>query len=76
MFNVPGASAWFPAGLYNWYPIGDDNLKKANPDGVIVPDDFDPKFFPRALKFTFTLYDSKGIIKGGREFTHIVYIGD
>ena len=30
----------------------------------------------RALKFTFTLYDSKGIIKGGRVFTHIVYLGD
>jgi prepilin-type N-terminal cleavage/methylation domain-containing protein len=30
----------------------------------------------RALKFTFTLYDSKGVIKEGREFTHIVYIGD
>ncbi|MHC4088558.1 MAG: prepilin-type N-terminal cleavage/methylation domain-containing protein [Planctomycetota bacterium] len=30
----------------------------------------------RALKFTFTLYDSKGIIKGGRTFTHIVYLGD
>ena len=26
----------------------------------------------RALKFTFTLYDSKGIIKEGRTFTHIV----
>ena len=30
----------------------------------------------RALKFTFTLYDSKGIIKNGRTFTHIVYLGD
>lgn len=30
----------------------------------------------RALKFTFTLYDSKGVIKGGRTFTHIVYLGD
>jgi prepilin-type N-terminal cleavage/methylation domain-containing protein len=30
----------------------------------------------RALKFTFTLYDSKGIIKEGRTFTHIVYLGD
>jgi len=29
----------------------------------------------RALKFTFTLYDSKGILKGGRRFEHIVYIG-
>lgn len=28
----------------------------------------------RALKFTFTLYDSKGIIKQGRTFTHIVYL--
>ncbi len=31
-------------------------------------------FFPRALKFTFRIYDSKGIIKGGRTFTHIVYL--
>jgi hypothetical protein len=30
----------------------------------------------RALKFTFTLYDSRGIIPEGRTFTHIVYIGD
>jgi hypothetical protein len=27
-----------------------------------------------ALKFTFTLYDSKGVIKNGRTFTHIVYL--
>jgi prepilin-type N-terminal cleavage/methylation domain-containing protein len=32
--------------------------------------------WPKALKFTFTLYDSKGIIRDGRTFTHIVYIGD
>ena len=32
--------------------------------------------WPKALKFTFTLYDSKGILKGGRTFTHIVYIGN
>lgn len=30
----------------------------------------------RALKFTFTLFDSKRIIKEGRTFTHIVYLGD
>jgi type II secretory pathway pseudopilin PulG len=29
-----------------------------------------------ALRFTFTLYDSKGIIKNGRTFTHIVYLGN
>jgi prepilin-type N-terminal cleavage/methylation domain-containing protein len=28
----------------------------------------------RALKFTFTLFDSKGVIKQGRTFTHIVYL--
>lgn len=27
---------------------------------------------PKAFKFTFTLYDSKGILKKGRTFTHIV----
>lgn len=27
-----------------------------------------------ALKFTFTLYDSQGLIKGGKTFTHIVYL--
>ena len=32
--------------------------------------------FPRALKFSFTLYDSRGIIEKGKRFTHIVYIGD
>ena len=39
---------------------------------------FDPDHFAqipglgRALKFTFTLYDSKGVLKRGRTFTHIV----
>jgi hypothetical protein len=32
--------------------------------------------WPKALKFTFTLYDSKGILKGGSRFTHIVYLGN
>lgn len=36
--------------------------------------------YPKAIKFTFRLYDSKGIIKedgrAGRTFTHIVYLGD
>jgi hypothetical protein len=29
----------------------------------------------RALKFTFKLYDSRGIFKDGKTFTHIVYLG-
>ncbi len=35
---------------------------------------FEADFFPAALKFTFTVYDSKKIITGGRTFTHIVYL--
>jgi len=30
--------------------------------------------WPKAIKFTFTLYDSKGILKDGSRFTHIVYL--
>ena len=30
----------------------------------------------RALKFTFRLYDSKGVIKNGRKFTYMVYLDD
>jgi prepilin-type N-terminal cleavage/methylation domain-containing protein len=33
-------------------------------------------FYPTALKFTFTLYDSRGVFKDGQTFTHIVYLGD
>ncbi len=29
---------------------------------------------PKALRFTFTLYDSRGILQDGRRFTHIVYL--
>ena len=34
------------------------------------------EYWPKALKFTFTLYDSKGTLKAGRRFTHIVYLGN
>jgi hypothetical protein len=32
--------------------------------------------WPPALKFTFTLYDSKRVFRNGQTFTHIVYLGD
>ncbi len=39
-----------------------------------------PDNWPKAIKFTFRLYDSKGIInedgRAGRLFTHIVYLGE
>jgi len=34
------------------------------------------RYWPKALKFTFTLYDSKGILEKSRTFTHIVYLGE
>jgi prepilin-type N-terminal cleavage/methylation domain-containing protein len=33
---------------------------------------FEAEFRPAALKFTFTVHDSQGVIDGGRDFTHIV----
>ncbi|NVL91363.1 MAG: type II secretion system protein [Desulfobacterales bacterium] len=71
-FNTPGmrTSGWHRIEdgyvIYRW-PPGGYNRK---------PMTFSPDFFPDALKFTFTLYDSKGIIENGRRFTHIVYIGE
>jgi len=38
-------------------------------------DEYD-KISTSAFKFTFTLYDSKGILKEGKTYTHIVYLGD
>ena len=32
--------------------------------------------WPKALKFTFTLYDSKEVLKEGRIFSHIVYMNE
>jgi hypothetical protein len=56
-----------------WYPRGSATIGNT----VIAP--LDPDFnkiagLGRALKFTFTLYDSRGLIKNGKTFTHIVYL--
>ena len=55
-------------GTFNWQP---DNAAIIN--NALPADGF---YWPRALKFTFTLYDSRGVFKDGQTFTHIVYIGD
>ncbi len=52
-----------------WYFVKDVSYAE-----IPVVKNFESGFYPRALKFTFMLYDSKGIIKNGREFTHIVYL--
>ncbi len=81
--------AYWDSGDLKWFP--EDSDFTSNPfefyfnvpgsisladwdDGLTVADNV----YPRALKFTFRLYDSKGIIKedgrAGRKFTHIVYL--
>jgi len=58
---------------------GSDGTNKFNewrPSNADIGQNWLKDFRPSALKFTFTLYDSKGIIKGGRTFTHIVYLQD
>jgi len=62
-FNIPNASQ------RNYWGIA--SRMRYNPTNK-----FPSGFYPKALKFTFTLYDSKGVIKNGRTFTHIVYLGD
>ena len=70
--NVPGL-------LYPYPPYG--GVKINNVRGY-PRDEIDQEHFGlipglgRALKFTFTLYDSRGILKEGRTFTHIVYLDD
>lgn len=75
--NVPGVlypyRAWLLPPSFPYVQI----------NGIFYPDQLvdeahfnDIPGLGRALKFTFTLYDSKGVIKQGRKFTHIVYIGN
>jgi hypothetical protein len=69
-FNIPGTTDLTAKG---WYSIKDDNVKYES--GGAVGDEFPSDFYPKALKFTFTLHYSKGVI-GARTFTHIVYLGE
>jgi len=65
-----GVHFMMPAGtdIGDWHYV--DELE------YYIDDNFTRGFYPAALKFTFKVYDSKGIIKGGRTFTHIVYLED
>ena len=59
-----------------WWPdssilvVGTPSLHLANSSAA----GWTPIVLPRAVKFTFTLYDLNGILDGGRTFTHIVYL--
>jgi len=81
---------WDGSNDLNWFPIDTDFPPAADDFGIyfnIRPSGGIANWYegiaaghdyPKALKFTFRLYDSKGIIKqdgsAGREFTHIVYL--
>jgi hypothetical protein len=56
-----------------WYPRGPVVLRDRT-IGALTGDFRQVPGLGRALKFTFTLYDSRGLIPGGRTFTHIVYL--
>ena len=65
-----------PGVLYPYPPYGLINMNTINYPRTQI-DEAHFNAIPglgRALKFTFTLYDSKGIIKKGMTFTHIVYL--
>jgi prepilin-type N-terminal cleavage/methylation domain-containing protein len=55
-----------PTGVWLWYGTS-DCLSQTNWR-------FASTYLPKALKFTFTLYDSNGVFKDGKTFTHIVYL--
>ena len=80
-----GTFIWFPDNsdsiFENVLVDSDDNDRFGFfynvPGGLTIADWTDLSAnWPRAIKFTFMLYDSRGIITEGRTFTHIVYIGD
>ena len=73
----PADSNSVPGVLYPYPPYGGVTLNNISyPRQEIDEMHFDAiPGLGRALKFTFTLYDSKGVIKEGRTFTHIVYLG-
>jgi hypothetical protein len=64
--NVPGV-------LYPW-PLGAISMNNVSyPDKQISRENFNSiPGLGRAFKFTFTLFDSKGVIEKGRTFTYIV----
>ncbi|MGE5297126.1 MAG: hypothetical protein ACM3VT_20065, partial [Solirubrobacterales bacterium] len=58
-----------------WYPLGGSSLDDPNFSGPMNRENFNRiPGLGRALKFTFTLYDSRRLIPNGRTFTHIVYL--
>ena len=61
--------------------VGDENPTESKEFNEWRPTDdevlvWPEQLIPTALKFSFTIYDSRAIIEKGRRFTHIVYLED
>ncbi|MGB2808267.1 MAG: type II secretion system protein [Sedimentisphaerales bacterium] len=68
---------WYGLLVPSGYPVEEVGLVPPDPPYRATWTPVTPEQYrPRALKFTFKLYDSRGILKEGRLFTHIVYFGD
>ena len=64
-FKIQFLAEWhYASGNFVWRPVEEAEFE-----------DYE-RISTRAIKFTFKLYDSKGIIENGRTFTHIVYLVD
>ena len=71
--NVPGI--WYPYQIHVRGPDPSDPSLPQYSVGDLNESHFnDIPGLGRALKFTFTLYDSRGIFPEGKTFTHIVYL--
>jgi len=57
--------SYWDGGRLKWWPTNQEIIGKVDYSGNL-----------EAIRFAFTLYDSKGILKGGRRFSHTVYLGD
>jgi prepilin-type N-terminal cleavage/methylation domain-containing protein len=76
-FTIEWTDGSFSFGQINWFGVNNNfggGFEITGPPYIAVWTPFNQLLWPKALKFTFTLYDSKGIIKHGRRFEHIVYI--
>ena len=73
-------SSWVPAVLYPYRIAVPLPYSFVSINNITYTDPLDEANFNiipglgRALMFTFTLFDSRGIIEQGRTFTHIVYL--
>ncbi|MGD0597215.1 MAG: prepilin-type N-terminal cleavage/methylation domain-containing protein [Sedimentisphaerales bacterium] len=65
--TAPANSYWFPYSKVKGYYYPDPS-SSVNPAAKPT--------YPQALKFAFTIFDSRGVFKDGQTFTHIVYLGD